>query len=420
VNPFYYKRDYCRLCGSRNLAIALRLEPMPIATPNFRVPDASADSMVFTDAVPMDLFLCGDCGHLQILHVGNPDLQYTNYVYTTSLSLGLREHFRQYAREVVKRIKPRAGSLVVELGSNDGTFLQFFKADHGMAVLGVDPAREIARQASLSGIETIGDFFGPQIARQIRETKGPAKILVANNVIANIDNLSDWVTGVREVLAPDGLFVFETQYGLDVITKNLLDTVYHEHLSYFNVKPLETFLARLGMEMIDVERIWTKGGSIRVTAQLAGGDRPRSAAVGAFAAEEIAQGAYAPGFYKRFGDDIGTIRSELKTIVAEQHKAGRAVAGYGVSVGTVTLLPQLQVTRDIAFLVDDDPKKDKILSGPGYSIPVLPPRAIYERNPGAVIVFAWRYFDPIARKHREYLRRGGKLVVPLPKVSVVG
>jgi hypothetical protein len=320
---------------------------------------------------------------------------------------------------VVERIKPPAGSLVVELGSNDGTLLQLFNADHGMAVLGVDPAREIARQASLSGIETIGDFFGPQIARQIRETKGLAKIVVANNVIANVDNIAQWVTGVRDVLAPDGVFVFETQYGLDVITKNLLDTVYHEHLSYFNVKPLDAFLGRLGMETIDIQRIWTKGGSIRVTAQLVGGARPRSAAVSAFAADEIAQGVYKAGFYRRLGDDIDAMRRDLKRIIAEQRKAGRAVAGYGVSVGTVTLLSQLQLTRDIAFLVDDDPKKDHILTGPGYSIPVLPPKAIYERNPGAVIVFAWRYIDPIMRKNREYLQSGGKLVVPLPKVSVV-
>ena len=420
MNTLYYKRDDCRLCGSRNVAIALALEPMPIATPNFRVLDASAESMVFTDAVPMDLFLCGDCGHLQILHVGNPDLQYTNYVYTTSLSLGLREHFKQYASELVERVKPPAGSLVVELGSNDGTLLHFFKTDHQMAVLGVDPAREIARQATLSGIETIGDFFGPQIAHQIRATKGPAKIVVANNVIANIDNIADWMTGVRDVLAPDGVFVFETQYGLDVIAKNLLDTVYHEHLSYFNVKPLDAFLARLGMEMIEVQRIWTKGGSIRVTVQLAGGPRPRSAAVSACAADEITQGAYEPGFYRRLGDDIDDIRRDLKAIIAEQRKAGRAVAGYGVSVGTVTLLAQLQLTRDIAFLVDDDPNKDRILAGPGYSIPVLRPEALYERNAGAVIVFAWRYIDPIARKNQEYLQGGGKFVVPLPKVSVVG
>jgi hypothetical protein len=393
---------------------------MPIATPNFRVLGVPADSTAFTDAVPMDLFLCGDCGHLQILHVGNPDVQYTNYVYTTSLSLGLREHFRQYAAEAVERIQPPVGSLVVELGSNDGTLLQFFKAGHGMAVLGVDPAREIARQASLSGIETIGDFFGPEIARQIRETKGPAKIVVANNVIANVDNIAQWVSGVRDVLAPDGVFVFETQYGLDVITKNLLDTVYHEHLSYFNVKPLDAFLARLGMEMIDVQSISTKGGSIRVTAQLAGGARPRLSAVTSFAADEIAQGAYEPRFYRRLGDDIGAIRRDLKTIIAEQRKAGRAIAGYGVSVGTVTLLPQLQLTRDIAFLVDDDPNKDHILAGPGYSIPVLSPKAIYERNPGAVVVFAWRYIDPIMRKNQEYLQSGGKFVVPLPKVSVVG
>lgn len=201
--------------------------------------------------------------------------------------------------------------------------------------------------------------------------------------------------------------------------KNLLDTVYHEHLSYFNIKPLTRFFARLGMEVIDVQHIWTKGGSIRVTVQRAGGAKKPSAEVARFIAEEDRLGVDQPAYYAPYVKRIAAIRDELVAMADAAHARGQSVAGYGVSVGTTTLLPQFGLESKIDFLVDDDPKKGNVMAGPGYDIPILPPAALYERKPAFVVVFAWRYVDPIRAKHAGYFADGGKFVVPLPGISMV-
>lgn len=418
MTNLYYKRDDCRLCHSGNVEPVVRLMPIPIATPNFSAPDVDRNAPVYKEPVPLELYLCADCGLLQILHVGNPEIQYRNYVYTTSVSLGLPEHFLKYADEVLAATGAPAGSLVIELGSNDGTLLRAFK-ERGTRVLGVDPARAIAARATESGVETLPAFFNKEVGAKIREEHGPADIVIANNVFANIDDLDDFVAGVRDVLAPDGVFVFETQYGADVIRKNLLDTVYHEHLSYFNVKPLLSYFAGMDLDLFDAEQIWTKGGSIRVSVQHAGGARARSQRVDDLVAQEIAEGFYDPALYTRFAHRLEGLKDRLRALVAEQHALGKTVGGYGVSVGTTTLLPQFGLEKEIDFLVDDDPNKESVLSGPSFEIPVLRPDSIYETDPGAIVIFAWRYAEPIIEKHQEYLDRGGKFIVPLPDVAVV-
>jgi SAM-dependent methyltransferase len=417
AKSLFYLRHTCRLCHSQRQERVVPMAGMPIGTPNFQVPGAGIDDPVFRTAVPLELYLCRECGHLQILHVGNPEIQYRHYVYTTSISLGLREHFATYADDVVGHHKLAAKSLIVELGSNDGSLLGFFR-ERGMRVLGVDPAVDIARRATEQGVETIAEFFTDAVGKRIRETHGAASVVIANNMIANVDHLDPLVAGVRDVLADDGLFVFETQYGLDVTEKNLLDTVYHEHLSYFNVKPLVRFFKRFGMEVIDVRHISTKGGSIRVTVQRTGRSTPLSEVARCIAEEDL-RGVDQPAYYATYAGKIAAIRDELVALADACHAQGRQVAGYGVSVGTTTLLPQFGLENKIDFLVDDDPRKGNVMAGPGYDIPILPPSALYDRKPAVVIVFAWRYVDPIRSKHPDYFADGGKFVVPLPEIRFI-
>ena len=214
--------------------------------------------------------------------------------------------------------------------------------------------------------------------------------------------------------------VFETQYGADVIEGNLLDTVYHEHLSYYMVEPLRAHYARHGMELIDVERVPTKGGSIRLVVQPFGAGRPAAPAVAALIAQEREKAMATPAFYAELPRRIARIRAQLAEIVAATHAAGKTVAGWGVSVGTSALLPQFGLTRDIVALYDDDPKKDPILRGPDYEIPVRPTSSLYAGTPpGAIVVFAWRYIANIMAKHRRYLAEGGTFVVPLPELAIV-
>ncbi|CAA7613593.1 conserved hypothetical protein [Candidatus Terasakiella magnetica] len=417
MSDFYSKRDTCRLCGSKHLDVAVPLAPMPIATTNFLLPGFDRSHPVFKQPVPLDLMFCRECGLLQVVHIGNPELQYRNYIYTTSISLGLREHFAAYTREVVATIQPQPGALVVEMGSNDGTLLGFFK-ELGLSVQGVDPATEIARQATVGGIPTLGTFFNQNSAAQILAERGPAALIIANNVLANIDDLSGVTAGIRTLLTPDGVFVFETQYGADVIEKNLLDTVYHEHLSYFDITPLHKYFAANCLRIIDVQRIWTKGGSIRVMVQRAECSRAERPSVAAFLAEEQAKGMFKPAYYRQLTSRLAKVQNDLAKIVGEEKAKGKKICGYGASVGTTALLPQFKVAQDIDVIFDDDPKKGSLLSGPDYDIPIVSSEKLAEMNPGAVIVFAWRYIDTIVARNKKYINNGGKFIIPLPDVSI--
>lgn len=210
----------------------------------------------------------------------------------------------------------------------------------------------------------------------------------------------------------------ETQYGADVVTRSLLDTVYHEHLSYFLIRPLQRFFARLGLELVDVRPVATKGGSFRAAAQRAGGPRRPDPSVAAHIEAETRDGLYGRERYARLGDDIAAIRRDLGALIDGERAAGRDVAGYGVSVGTTTLLAQLDLAGRIDFLVDDDPDKESRLVGPGYRIPVLPPSALLDRRPGLVVVFAWRYAEPILARNDAFREAGGRFVVPLPRIAL--
>ncbi len=407
------RRDTCRLCGSRNRELALPLAATPSGEDYVTAEQLQQPQPLF----PMDLFLCRDCGHAEFPDVIDPDLLYRNYKYQTSISLGLVEHFGRYAEAVVSAVKPAAGSLVMDVGSNDGSLLKFFKA-RGHRVLGVDPATAVARKATEAGIETLPTYFTAQRARELRAERGPAAILTANNVFANIDHLADFAAGVHEMLAPDGVFVFETSYLLDVLPKMLIETFFHEHLSYFSVKPLQAYFLRHGMELFDVQRVPTKGGSVRGFVQVAGGTRPVKPSVAEQVALEDQAGLGRLETYRACHDRVQDIRLELHRRLNEWKKQGKVIAGYGASVGVTTLLFEFELGGLIEFLVDDNPVRHGLYS-PGHHIPVLPSEALYSRQADCVVVLAWAYLDPIRKRHQKFLDQGGHFVVPLPEVRVV-
>jgi hypothetical protein len=416
TKPFSRTLTACILCRSSDLDLAVPLAPMPIATPTFKLPDHLRGRDEAIAAASLDLKLCRACGHLQTTDMVDPEFNYNNYVYKTASSLGLVEHFRGNAEQAMARYKPAKSALVAEIGSNDGSLLRFFK-DRGHRVLGIDPAQEIARQATANGIETWARFFDRGVAQEAAAKHGQASIILANNVIANIESVGTFTAGLDPLLAPDGVFIFETQYGADVIDRMLLDTVYNEHLSYFMVRPLATHFERQGYQVIAVDRIPTKGGSIRVAVERKGGPRTPSPEVAAIVADEERRGMFGLDYYRAFADRVQAIRQKLHAIVDAEEKKGRFVAGYGVSVGTTSLIHQFGLIGRIRCLFDDNPERESHLRGPGYAIPVLPGSAVAAENPGAIIVFAWRYIDPIAARQQAWLAQGGRFVLPLPEVS---
>jgi SAM-dependent methyltransferase len=408
-----YRRNSCRLCGGRELELALKLAPTPLA--DAYVPAARVNES--QRCYPLDLFLCHTCGFSQLLDVVQPQAIYTDYIYETVSSLGLNEHFRRYAQDVVRRIRPAKGAFVIDVGSNDGTLLRAFK-DQGMTVLGIDPAREIARRATASGVETLAEFLTEKLAGWIASDRGPATIVTANNVIANIDNLDEVVVAIRKLLAPDGVFVFESFYLGDLLRNMVFDFIYHEHISAFSVKPLEIFFRRHGMDLIDVQRVPTKGGSLRYTVQLAGGPRKTSPAVEEMKSLEAQQGLDKLETFKTFAAKIDAAKQSALALVRRLKGEGKRLAGYGASATTTTLIYHFGLGPFIEYMVDDYTAKQNLFS-PGLHIPVLAPDVLYERRPDCVVIFAWRYFEPIIKKHRKYLNDGGHFVVPMPELRVI-
>ena len=404
------RRNDCRLCHSRSLELVLKLTPTPLADSYLRTKEVQP---VF----PLDLYLCRDCGFAQLLDVVQPQHIYLDYIYETVSSLGLVEHFDNYAAEVLGRIKPPPGALVIDVGSNDGTLLKSYQK-RGMKVLGVDPAREIAARATAAGVETLAEFLTVPVARRIRQERGAAAIVSANNVIANIDDLDEIAAAIRELLAPDGVFVFESYYLGDLVQNMVFDFIYHEHISSFAVKPVALFFQRHGLELVDVLRVPTKGGSLRYTIQLAGGPRKTAPIVGELLALEAQQGLDQPEMFRAFNNRIERAKADTLAVLQKLKAEGKSVAGYGASATTTTLVYHFGMGGLIDYLVDDYPAKQGTFS-PGLHLPVLPSEALYERRPDAVVVMAWRYYEPIMRRHQKYSAQGGKFIVPMPELKIL-
>ncbi len=410
----HHRRDDCRLCGSRDVTLVVPLAPTPIA--DAYVTHEELDQP--QEAYPLDLFLCRACGHVQLLDVVRPDLMFRpDYTYLSGSSAGIVKHFGEYARDLLQREQPPAGSLVVDIGSNDGTFLRFF-AEAGHQVLGVDPAAKVARRATEAGIETWPAFFVPEVARRIRAERGPARIVSANNVFAHADDLGAVADAVRELLADDGVFTFEVSYLADVVDKMLLGTIFHEHLCYHSVRPLRSFLLRHGLELTDVQRVSIQGGSIICTAQHVAGPRPIAPAVDELARAEEASGLGREGALRAFSARIEAVKKDLAAVLDELDRRGGVLAGFGAARGGTILIRHFDLARRLAFIVDDAADKQGLYS-PGDHIPILPASALAERKPDAVFILAWVHTKAILQKQRPYLDAGGRFIVVDPNVRVV-
>ena len=406
-------RTTCRLCGAGDLILGLALQPTPIGD-DYVASDRRYES---AEVFNLDLYVCRNCGQVQLREVVSPDLLYASFPYVTSVSVGLPEHFRRFAEEVMRKQEIAPGSLVVEIGSNEGPMLRAFQ-ERGCRVLGVEPAAAIAEAASNAGVPTLARYFTRELAGEILAAHGPAIVIAANNVLANIDDLDGVIEGVKTLLAPDGIIVMETSYWRDVVRDGLLDTIYHEHISYFSVTPLAAFFSRHGFQVIDAEWNANKGGSIRLTVQRASGTRTVRPSVAEQRALERREGIHEPAAFAACRKRLDHLTASIHGAVSGFKKAGASIAGYGASVGTTTMIYELRLGVALQYLLDDNARKHGKFS-PGFHLPVVPSGELEVRRPGHVIVFAWRYFEQICKKHSGYNSAGGRFVLPLPELRIV-
>lgn len=406
-----YRRSSCRLCDEKNLELVLQLTPTPPVDAFIKAERLSIKQNCF----PLDLYLCHACGHVQLLDVVSPDILFGDYIYETSSSPGLIEHFRRYADDLLQYANISEKSLIIDIGSNDGTLLRPFK-EKGFKTLGVDPAQSIADKATKSGITTIPDFFSNKLAQKIEKDYGSASIITANNVFAHVDNLGDIVDGVHTLLSKDGLFVCEVSYLLDTVDNMVFDFIYHEHLDYHSVIPLKKFLMAHGLELIHVHRVPTKGGSLRCFSQPIGGSRKRSASVDEFVRLEENRGIHKIGFLKSFNNKINNAKDELLSFL--NRLEDKKFFGYGASATTTILTYHFQLGNKLSHILDDNPFRQNRFS-PGYHIPVVSPKIIYEERPEYVLILAWRFSDMIISQHKTYMDNNGHFIVPLPNLKII-
>jgi len=403
------------MCGEESLAKVMSLTPTPPGNDFLTKEELGREEPVY----PLDLYFCKGCHHVQLGHVVDPQILYQkNYSYVSATSAHFVSHLKKYATDMVERFELQADDLVADIGSNDGTCLSFFK-EQGMRVVGVDPATDIAERATENGVETVADFFGYDLAVALREKYGAAKYITSHNACAHIDDLFDVVKGVEHWLAEDGVFVLEVGYLVDVYRNTWFDTIYHEHVDYHTVAPFEKLLARVGMELIAVDRISPQGGSIRVMVQKQGGVIERDKSVDALIALEHELGLDSAEAIHQFDHKIGEVRDKLQKLLVSLKEDGKTIAGFGAPTKATTLMAHFGLDETLLdFIVDDNPLKQGLFT-PTTHIPVLSADVLYERKPDYLLILAWNFAEPIMKMHQKYRDEVGQFILPMPNPEIV-
>lgn len=401
----------CRLCDSPHLAKVLPLKPTPVGDlylPADRHPEK-------LESFPLDVYQCEKCGHVQLKAVVDPEYLYTEYIYTTSSSLGLADHFKAYAATVCEKLGLKPGSLVAEIGSNDGTMLRGFQAQ-GMRVQGVDPAREISAKATASGVPTINDFFTVELARKIKSEVGPADLFIANNVLANVPSPRSIFEGALELLSDSGVIVFETGYLRYLSEDCVFDNIYHEHIDYYSIKPLIGFFESLELQLFDVDVSDSKGSSIRCYVQRKSGKRAVAPIVAELVQREEAKEYAKPAPYQALSAKLEETKIALLDLLKPLKAEGKTIAGFGASVGVTTVLYHFELDGLVDYLLDDNASRQGLRS-PGMGLEIKSPEILTSpQRPDVVLLLAWRYEAPIVKRHSGYAANGGRFLRMLPEV----
>ena len=409
----YYKRKDCRLCSEIDLELVLELTPTPPADSYISKDHIYKDQPI----IPLELYLCSNCGHTQIGHVIDAEEVYLNYIYKTVSTLGLGGHFKECAKTIMEKFKPEIGGLVIDIGSNDGILLKYF-ADYNMQVLGIDPMPGIAESASENGIPTLPNFFNKKYALELREKKGSASIICSNNLVADTDDLTDFVEGIKALMNKDSIFFFETFYLVLQIQNQVWDFTYHEHYSYFTVKPLIKYFKKMGLEIIDVTPNLTKGGSIRFTLQLEGGARNVSLSVQKHIKHEDEKGFHTKTIFNEYAKKNRNSKKKYTTLINKLIGERNKIVGYGASATSTTLMYHYDMGGTLDYLVDDFKKKQGLYS-PGLNIPVYASDEIYNSSPDYIVILAWRYYEKIVKRHQRFIDQGGHFIIPLPELKII-
>lgn len=406
----------CLVCGGESLKLFLDLGETALAN-RFLGPDELAGP---EPRYPLRLAFCPDCTHVQLPDRVPPEAMFTNYLYVSSASETLKRHFDGLSAMLIARVQPQPEDLVVDIGCNDGTLLAAFRrnAPNGVRTLGVDPAENLDTFTRQLGIERYTGLFTEATARLIRERWGPARVITATNTFPHIQDLHDFVRGIRELLAPGGVFVIEAHYLLDLLQQTAFDTVYHEHVSYWALRPMMRLFESHGLQVMDAERLPIHHGQLRAFVGRQGEGDP-TANVAALLACEEAAGLHRMDTYLRFAGKVARLKTDLLQTLADLREQGKTVVGYGAPAKGSTLLNYLELGPDKLRYIVDRSRLKQGLYVPGVHIPVVPTERLTADRPDFVLLLAWNFQDEIIEQQADYRRLGGRFITPVPEVRVV-
>ena len=404
----------CRVCGKNDFTKVFNFGPTPLANEFLKKGEVDKEESFF----PLEVYFCNNCSFLELGHVVNPKILFGNYVYVSSTSQVFINHFKEFANSIFPRFNLNAKSLVIDIGSNDGILLKPFKV-LSARVLGIEPAKHIAKVAEKEGIETIAEFFSANLAKKIVKEKGKARIITATNVFAHIDDLDEVIKGLNELLLDDGVFIMEAPYLVDFIQKRYFDLVYHEHLSYWAIAPLMKLFKRFNMKVFDVIKVGAHGGSIRVFVEKSNGPYKIEKNIEKFIALEKKYKLQSIDTYKEYVKKVYENKSKLISLLTKLKVKNKRIAAYGAPAKGNTLLNFFGIGNEMLdYVVDDSPWKQGLFT-PGKKIPVVSSGKLYEDKVDYLLILAWNFADSIMKLHEKYKKLGGRFIIPVPKPKIV-